>query len=190
MIRFDIDPGEIRLIAREMNATESQVGKAITRALSRTSQTLKKNSLPALKTGLDLRRDYSGMRERLKDLKLRRKGAIQSIGIWFGLNDLPVSAFKGSPKQTATGAEFKGRTFPGAFVKKRNSKYRPADNGKLTIYKRKSRARKPIIEQTVWIKGYADEILEDQVFPETVEIFLRHFRTALRGYVAGYGRPD
>lgn len=183
MIRFEIDGSDIRRVARELGASERQVGMSITRSLRRTAGTLRRLAQPALVKGLDLRRG-NAIRKRLRDLKMRRKGGAQEIGVWVGLNDLRIGDFKGSPKQTASGAEFRGVSYLGAFVAKSKS-------GKLTIFKRKGKGRFPIIEQTAPIKDQADQILEDEVYPDIAEIFMRHFVTDLRARtVFGVGRKE
>lgn len=175
MIRFEIDESDIKRVADEFKATEKQVGQAISRALSRTAATMRKRSQTALTKGLDLRR-ASALRKRLKALKLRRKGGIREISIWFGLNDMLVDTFRGSPKETGSGASFRGTGYPGGFVAR-------GKRGGSTIFRRKGRERLPIVEQTVPIEDEAMRILEDEVFHDIAEVFGRHFVSDLRARV-------
>ncbi|MBL4929334.1 phage tail protein [Fuscibacter oryzae] len=191
MIRIDIEAAEIRALARELDATPSQIGKAVTRALSRTAGTLRRMARPVLTKGLDLRRS-NALRKRLKELRVGRKGyvqnsvgrtgEIQAIALWFGLNDMPASWFKGRPSQTTSGVEFRGHQFPGAFLARMK-------NGKVGIYKRSAKGRFPIREQTVPISDEAQTILEDEIFAHAAEIFMHHFAVDLRARVRGFGSP-
>lgn len=181
MIRFDVDPMEIKELQLELGATIDQLRFAITRALQRTAKTLQKNARSALTHGLDLRRQ-NALRKRLKGLKIKRKGRGDNmlLTLWFGLNDLRVGDIKGSPMQTAEGAQFNGVKYPGAFVAK-------ARSGKRTIFKRSGRGRFPIVEQTYPIADRAEVILEDEVYPDIADIFMTHLRMDLRARVNGFG---
>lgn len=175
MIRFEIDEADIKRVADEFKATEKQVGQAISRALSRTAATMRKRAQAALTKGLDLRRS-NALRKRLKTLKLKRKGAIREISVWFGLNDMLVENFKGSPKEVGKGATFRNVSYPGGFVAR-------GRRGHRTVFKRKSRGRFPIVEQTVPIEDEAMTILEDEVFHDIAQVFGRHFVADLRARV-------
>lgn len=186
MIRFEIDTRDIIDLQRELEATKDQLRFSISRAIKRTAATLQKQARPALAKGLDLRRQNS-LRKRLKTLKPKRKGKGGGdefdITLWFGLNDLRIGDFKGTPTQTANGVSFKGQDYPGAFIAK-------AKSGKRTVFKRAGRGRFPISEQTYPIQDRADIILEDEVFPDTAEIFMHHLRVDLSARVKGFGRQS
>ena len=175
MIRFEIDEADLKRVADEFKATDKQVGQAISRALSRTAATMRKRAQTALAKGLDLRRG-NALRKRLKALKLKRKGTIQEISVWFGLNDMKVEDFKGSPKEVGKGATFRNVSYPGGFVAR-------GRRGNRTVFKRKGRGRFPIVEQTVPIADEAMILLEDEVFHDIAQVFGRHFVSDLRARV-------
>lgn len=172
MLHFDLDADEVARLQRELGATEEQVRLAFNRALSRTAATLRRQSGKGLRSELRLR-NLKAIRKRLKQLRMRRTGGRATAGLWFGANDLPVSAFKGRPHQGRRGASFRGVEFPGAFVAK-------GEDGKLSIFKRKGRDRLPIEEQTMPVEDQITTYVEDEVFPMVDEIFFKHFRADLR----------
>lgn len=172
MISFDVDTSDIARLVADLQASEKQVRLSINRALRRTAGTLRVRASKGLQSELQLRL-AGALRKRLREIKLRAKGNASEIGLWFGMNDLPVSAFKGSPKEYAGGATFRSVEFPGAFVA--NGK-----GGKRTIYKRVGSGRLPIAEQTMPIKDQADVFVEDVIFPDVVEIFMKNFTADLR----------
>lgn len=170
MLHFDIDWKELRGVADELEASEKQFKAALNRACNRTAASLRKLSGRGLKDELQLR-TIGLMRKRLKSIKLRSK--MQGITLWYGLNDLPVSSFKGRAKQAGDGAEFRDQKFDGAFVARSKVK------GRRTIFKRKGDARMPIEEQLMPIKDKADIFIEDRIFVQVEEIFWNHFRRDL-----------
>lgn len=171
-VRIDVDTSDIARLVAELQASEKQVKLSINRALRRTAGTLRVRASKGLVSELGLRR-AGEIRRRLRDIKLRAKGDASQIGIWFGLNDLPVRAFKGTPKEYAGGATFRSIEFPGAFVAKGKS-------GRRTIFKRSGRGQFPIVEQTVPIKEQGDVFVEDELFPDVVGIFMKNFAADLR----------
>lgn len=174
MLHFDIDFDELRNVANELEASEKQFKAALSRACNRTAASLRKLSGRGLKDELQLR-TLGIMRKRLKSIKLRSKGT--GLVLWYGLNDLPVSSFKGRAKQTEDGAEFRGEKFDGAFVARSGVK------GKRTVFKRKGAGRLPISEQLMPIKDKADVFIEDEIFTKVEEIFWQHFRRDLAARV-------
>lgn len=171
-VRLDLDLTDIKRTISALGATDKQVRFAISRALRRTATTLRLRVSKAAMSELQLRRARD-FRKRMKDLKLRAHKGGDMIGIWVGLNDLAVSQFKGTPTEYAGGAKFRQIEYPGAFVAKVGRKRR-------SIYKRAGRGRFPIREQTIPIKDEMDVVLEDEVFPDAVEVFMRNFMSDLR----------
>lgn len=171
MIHFDIDWKDLQRIGDELGASEKQIKFALSRALRRTASKLRMLSSKGLKNELELRR-VNALRKRLKSIKLK-KGKIEGVQLWYGLNDMPVSWFKGTPKKTATGATFRGKDFPGAFVAK--SQY---TRGK-TILKRKGKSRLSVEEQLMPIQDKADVFVEDKIFIQVDAIFWPLFRREL-----------
>ena len=83
--------------------------------------------------------------------------------MWFGLNDMRVSAFKGRAARTGAGASFAGQDFDGAFVG-RNAK------GRQNVMRRVSKSRWPVKEERMSIEDKAQIYIEDEVFDEIEEI--------------------
>lgn len=174
MIHFDIDSKGLFEIADELGATDKQVRYALNRALRRTEATLRKMSSKGLTAELKLRA-AAALRKRLKTLKLRSKG--DSVGLWYGLNPLPVHAFKGRPKEDPKGAWMGDFFFEDGFVA--HSTYK----GRNTIFKRQGKKRLPIAEQTITVYDDAVVYIEDEIFVHTERIFWQHFRRDLTARV-------
>lgn len=178
MLHYDVNFGELLQVADELKASKKQVRFALSRAMRRTTASLRKQASKGLARELQLR-SVTALRRRLKTISLRMNTSSddQAMGLWFGLNPLPVSAFKGRPRQTPTGATFKGEQFPGAFVARSKVK------GKQTIFKRKGNGRLPLIEQSVPIEDDAMVFIEDQVFDQVLDLFWKNFRRDLQARV-------
>jgi hypothetical protein len=174
MLHLNIDLAGLQDVGNEIGASEKQIRSALSRALRRTEASLRKLSSQGLTKELALR-STKALRRRLKSLKAGTKGG--EFGLWYGLNDLPVSAFKGRARKTGTGATFNGQQFEGAFVG--HSKFA----GKNTIFKRKTEKRLSIIEQGMPIEDKAIVFIEDEIFVQTEEIFWKHFRRDLAARV-------
>lgn len=175
MLSYDIDWSSLVRVADELGGTDKQVKFALTRALRRTEATLRRMSSKGLQRELQLRA-AGALRKRLKSIKVRKVGGLgagNEVGLWYGLNDLPVSAFKGRPRENASGAAFRSQQYDGGFVAKSKVK------GKQTIFKRKGAERLPVVEQLVPIESAAIEFIEDQVFDQVEQIFWQHFRRDL-----------
>lgn len=170
MLNYDIEFSELLQVATDLQASKKQFNAAISRACNRTAATLRKMSSKGLKTELQLR-TISALRKRLKSIKIRANSS-QGMQLWYGLNDMPVSNFKGRPKNDnqGQGAWYKDYFFQGAFVAKSSVK------GKNTIFKRKGKSRLPIEEQLLTIKDKADVYIEDEIFDKAESIFWQHFR--------------
>lgn len=179
MLHYDIDWRELLQVGEELQATDKQVIFAMGRALRRTEATLRRMSSKGLTQVLQLRA-LGTMRKRLKSIKLRMSSPTakeQGVALWYGLNPLPVSAFKGRPKENGTGAAFRGEQYNGAFVGRSKVK------GKQTIFKRKGAERLPIVEQLHPIEDQAVAYIEDEIFDQVLTIFWQHFTRDLRARV-------
>lgn len=170
-VTLELDRREIERLIADLKPSESIVGKSMSRALRRTAQTLRVRASKRIVPELQLRRAMD-FRRRLKDMRARIHKSQGHIGIWVGLNDMAVSQFKGRAREYAGGAIFRQTEFPGAFVAKHR--------GRRSIWKRRSRGRFPIVEQTLPIKEQVDVILEDEIFPEAVELFMKYLLADLR----------
>lgn len=166
---------------KELGASQDDVRKAMSRALRRTATTLRVMSSKRLVPELQLRR-AGDLRKRLKPMRARIKTHEGQIGIWVGLNDMGVSKFKGRAREYADGAKFRDQEFPGAFVAKGRDKRR-------SIFRRKGVSRFPLVEEKLPIKDRADVILEDEILPEAVDVFMKYFLADLRARtVFGVGK--
>lgn len=174
MLHFDLDWQQLRGVATELEASEKQFKASLSRACNRTAATLRKMSGRGLKDELQLR-TMAAMRKRLKSIRLRTRQ--QGVVLWYGLNDLPVSSFKGRAKQTRDGATFRDQKFDGAFVGRSTVK------GKRTVFKRAGKSRLPITEQLMPIKDKAEIFIEDEIFTQVEQIFWKHFERDLRARV-------
>ncbi|MFM4933399.1 hypothetical protein ACK39D_05275 [Aeromonas veronii] len=180
---YDIDWSELLDVANEFNATEKQVVYALSRAMKRTMTAIRRMSSKYLTKELALR-SAAALRKRMK-MKVRsnmnstsRNRSGSDIELWYGLNDLPVSHFKGTPRNNSNGAEFRGTQFEGAFVAKSKIKKR------RTIFKRVGKERLPIEEQSLPIADKAITYIDDEIFDEVLlDLFWSHFERDLRARV-------
>lgn len=175
MLDFDIDFEQLDALAQELEATDVQVKRAFSRALNRTAKTLRVRASKGLKDELKLR-TVQHVRRRLKGLKLKRKGR-DEVGLWVGMNDLPLSSLKGRIKKGPSGYAFHaqhGETydFPGAFISR--------VTGKRSLFARVGQSRLPIAEQAVPVEDRMTTYLEDEIFTELESIFFHHFIQDLR----------
>ncbi|AXF38220.1 putative minor tail protein [Ralstonia phage phiRSP] len=175
MIHFDIEWNDLLRIGDELGASEKQIHLALSRALKRTASKLRTLSAKGLRDELELKR-LNLLRKRLKSVKLRKGGA-EGVKIWYGLNDMPVSWFKGKPTQNKDGATFRNVKFPGAFAA--SSRY---TKGK-TIFKRTGKARLHIEEQLMPVKDQADVFVEDHIFVQVEKIFWPLFQREIEARV-------
>lgn len=178
MLHFDIGWRQLEDISQELGATNKQVKFALSRALRRTEATLRRMSSKGLARVLQLR-SVSVLNKRLRSIKLRKIGLDggDTVGLWYGINPMPVSNFKGSPKDGERGAWFRDYYFEGGFVGR--SKFK----GRKTIFKRTTKAPLPIEEQLIKINDQAVVYLEDEIFEQVEKIFWQHFRRDLQSRV-------
>ena len=172
MLAFEFDARELKRIADEFDASEKDLKFAYSRALRRTAQTMKTRARKGLRTKLQLR-TAGELRKRLQGFRFKRGKGLGEVKMWFGLNDMRVSAFKGRAAQTAGGASFGGHDFAGAFVAK-NAK------GRRTVMRRVSGKAWPIREERAPIEDEAQIFIEDEVFDEIEEVFFKNFVAEVR----------
>ncbi|KIC14057.1 phage tail protein [Leisingera sp. ANG-Vp] len=172
MLPLEIDTDGLKRIADEFAASEKELSFAYSRALRRTAQTMKTRARKGLRTELKLR-TAAELRKRLQGFRFKRGKGLGEVKMWFGLNDMRVSAFKGRASRTGAGASFAGHDFPGAFIA-RNRKGRP------TVMRRATAKAYPIREERMPIEDKAQRYIEDEVFNEMEEVFFKHFRAEVR----------
>lgn len=182
-LNFDIDLAQLREAGGELQASEKQIKLALNSAMRRTATTLRTMSARGLKNELQLR-TVGLLRKRLKSLRLSSgmnrfssSAATEGVTLWYGLNDMPVSWFKGTPKRTSGGASMRGQEIAGGFIAR--SKFK----GRRTIFKREGKSRLPITEQNLPVEDKAIVFIEDEIFAETEAIFWKHFMRDLRARV-------
>ena len=169
MLGFDIDDGQLSRIAEEYSATPKQIGLAESRSLKRTAGTIRRLSSSGLKTELGLR-NATALRRRIKEFRVG-KGR-KSIKLWYGANDLPVSAFKGRAQQVPGGIKFGETMIHGAFLAKLG--------GKRRVMVRYGPARWQIGEATIPVADRMMIYLEDEVFVDVGSIYMKNFLSEIR----------
>ncbi|WPZ28969.1 phage tail protein [Sulfitobacter sp. OXR-159] len=173
MLHFDFDASELRRIADEFGASEKQIALAYSRALRRTASNMKTQARKGLRERLGLR-SAAELRKRMAGFRFNRGGGdLGSVRMWFGLNDLRASAFKGRPKAAPGGASMAGRSVKDGFVAKNRK-------GQRTIMRRVGRSRYPIAEAKFDIEDEGSIFIEDEVFDEIDAVFFRNFRAEIR----------
>jgi len=177
---FDIDLDDLTYIQDAVGATEEQLIASYNRALKRTAVTIRKLARKHLKDELQLK-NVKALRSRLKDYVIKQHG-LTELKLWYGLNALPVSAFKGRMSQGSAGASFAPagpsgrRHYKGSFVARMR-------NGKRSIWRRLSADRNHLTEERVDVHKGLQESVEDEVFDQLPDIFLAHLETDLKGRV-------
>ena len=180
-VLLDFDADGIDKIISALGATERDVGKAMARALRRTATTMRVRASKRIVPELELRRAMD-FRRRLRTMRARIRRDSGEIGIWVGLNDMGVSKFKGRVREHSGGATFRDQEFPGAFVAK-------GRDGRRSIFRRQGAGRFPLVEEKLQIKDRADVILEDEILPDAVDIFMKYLLADLRARTKyGIGR--
>ena len=184
-VSIEVDLHQVKMVIDELKSTKEEVGASLSKALRRTASALRVMSSKRLIPERQLRRAMD-LRKRLKTMKVRAKGkdAEQVIGLWFGLSRMPVSAFKGRPVQTGKGVSFRGREYEGRFLATMPGKTHAG------MFRRKGRARLPIVGQNVEIKDMVDPIIEDEIFPKATEISIRNFLHDLKWRARQRNKPS
>lgn len=181
MLAFDIDAGRLDDIEAAFDATPKQMKLATARALKRTAGTIRRISSTGLQSELGLR-NATALRRRIKDFKVGKGGS--GLKLWYGANDLPLSAFKGRPKAVAGGVQFGDTMLHGAFFVKLR--------GKRRILQRTGAGRWAIAEATLPVADRMMVFLEDEVFVDLDTIFFKHLYSEVRAAtvlnIGEYGR--
>lgn len=180
MLRFEFDAKGLLDLVDELGATEMQAKFALSRALRRTAGALRRMSERGFKSELDLRK-VAYIRKRLKTIRFG-KASFEGAGLWYGLNDFPVSMYRGSVTDNKpNGATFSGKVgthkFPNGFVAKgRNGRGR-------SIFYREGKNRLPIKEASMPIKDKMDVFIEDEIFVKIDDLFWKFFEQDLNARV-------
>ena len=186
-LNFDIDPQEIKAIQKILGANEEQVRKAHNRALSRTAVTMKSLGTKLVRDEMKVK-SLKALRQRFQTFRVssKNKKQLDELRLWFGLNDVRLSDLKGriariGSKKKPKGAKFTPAgsgdvtTYDDAFVAK--------VRGRRSIWARKGKRRYPIGEKKVAINDRTQVLIEDEVFSQLPEVYLKHFETDLKGRI-------
>ncbi|MGB0468569.1 MAG: hypothetical protein ACPGF7_13705 [Pontibacterium sp.] len=176
---FDIDIDDLTDLQELYEATEGQLIAAYNRSLTRTAVTLKKLGGQLIRDEVKAR-NLKAIRRRLQQYKIKSRG-LSELKLWFGLNDLPVSALKGRMSSSGNDATFAAASsgvgtqrFTGGFVGN--------VRGRKSIYSRIGKERFPVKEAAVSIK-HLQEAIEDDVFDQLPDIFMKYLESDLKGRV-------
>ena len=169
MLQFDFSDKALADVADEYAATPRQVALADGRAKKRTASNIRRLASTGLKSELGLR-NATALRRRLKEYKVGR--GRNSIRLWFGANDLPVSAFKGRPTKVAGGILFGDTMLHGAFLARRN--------GRRGVYERVGDKSFPIRESRLPVADRMMIFLEDEVFVDIDSLYFKNFLSEIR----------
>ena len=160
-MEIQIDYESLNDVREMFKLTDKQFNASLKRAVSRTAGSAR-SAISKEKLGISDLRRTTAIRKRVKPLQ-------RSTGIWIGINDLWASEFKGRPRRTPTGIDFRGKHFEGAFlVRLPNSK-------RNRIFKKRSDGK--IEELTIPIATAALRYLEKHVLPDLPEKLFHHFKT-------------
>lgn len=186
-LMFDIDLDDLKAIQLLVGATNKEMLKAYNRALSRTAVTIRKLSTKMLKDSLQAR-NAALLRRRLKQFKVKQSGkGLDELKLWFGLNDLPASSLKGRSRRKGSKKKPNGAVFiPASPLLKpvhAEKGFVAKIKGPRSVFTRNGKERWDISEVMVNIEP-VQEAIEDDIFVQLPQIFLKHFETDLRGRVA------
>ncbi len=187
-LAFVIDLDELNAIKGMVGATEAQVLAAYNRALTRTTQTIRKLSNSLIKDEL-APKTMQKLRKRLQFFRIKSSSQLKKLDevkLWFGLDELPVGYLKGTQKRLGSRSKPKGTVFTpkGNIEAKTYEKGFIANPyGRKSIFSRTSKKRFPIKEAHVSISDQFQITIEDEIFDKLPDIFLKHFETDLKGRV-------
>lgn len=188
ILPFDIDIEELEALRNIHHATEAQMKAAYNRAISRTAITLRSLTNKMLRDEMGVQ-SLKAIRKRFQHFRLRspsKQQEFDELKLWYGMNDISVGYLRGSIRQRGSkkspkGATFKPRgkipvqTYDNGFVTRRYNR--------RSIFTRKSESRFPLVEARVPVSDALETMIEDDIFEQLPEIFLKHFETDLKGRV-------
>ena len=172
MLNLDINSRKITDISKEFAASSAQISAAYARALRRTAGTIRRIASKGLQSELGLK-NASALRRRIKEYRLKGRAGKMGVQLWFGANDLPLSAFKGRPRKVAGGVDFNGQVIHGAFMAS-------PSGGPKKVYKRAGKTKYPIKEVMAPVADRIVVFLEDNVFVDVESIFFKNFLAEIK----------
>ncbi len=182
--QFNIDENQLEQIIEQLSATEKQIKLSWNRAINRTAITIKSRAMRVIKDEAQVRK-IAHIRRRMKTFKINKGQRLDELKLWFGLNDMRVSALKGKSKRIGTKRKPKGAMFQranGDVISDENSfiaKYK----GRRSIFSRRTDKRFPLFEMKADIENNVQIAIEDDVFSDLPDIFMRHFISDLTARV-------
>lgn len=185
---FNIEMDEVFNIQRMLSANNQQVRLAMHRALRRTANTLKARSVKYLKDSLEAKNSKK-IRQRFRFYSFKKnKNEFGEYKFWFGLNDIPISALKGSVRKLGTrkkplGGQFTPKSSMLTTQKYHEKAFVARVNGKRSVFIRKGKRRFPVDEGAVPIVEEMKDHIDDEIFWDMHEIFIHHFEIDLKGRV-------
>ncbi len=149
MFMITVERERLHAALTGLNATNAQVKRAGTRAIKKTTAWVRGQGARRIAKRNDV--PYKAMRRRTRNniTKDFHDGRPRGI-VWFGLDEMRA-IFAGA-KQTGTGVQARSHAFPGAFI--------GAVYGPLNVFKRKGKARFPVVVQKIELED-AETILTE-----------------------------
>lgn len=185
---FNIEMDEVFNIQRMLNANNKQVRLSMQRALRRTANTLKARSTKYLKDSLQAK-NAKKIRQRFRLYAFKaNKNEIGEYKFWFGLNDVPISALRGSTRKLGTkknplGGQFTPKSSYLLTQQYHEKAFVGRVNGKRSVFIRRGKKRFPVDEGKVPITQEISDHIDDEIFWDMNAIFMHHFEVDLKGRV-------
>lgn len=183
---FDIDLEELEAIQSELAATKQEMLKAYNRALRRTAVTVKSMASKLAKDTIQAKK-LSYIRKRLKDYVVNEgSGELRSLRFWFGLDDMSVHTLKGSLRKNKLGATFTPKS--SELARQQSDRGFVLSGGKLgkqrLMFTRFGQQRGKYRVMRVPIASAMKSSIEDEIYSQITDIFLKHFTADLKGRIA------
>jgi hypothetical protein len=200
---FELDWDQLHRVMNSLKGTQQQAEMAYRRAMTRTAKTLDARVRRVMMAGIKPK-NARILKNRIRQFKLSAKGSyLPGFKLWFGLNRVKAKDLRGrvryspAPHHTlrdpTTGRYTSGGDVPpvppsflpqGPMLKSKSWVYpggfvRPV-NGDLRILVPE---QGHLYDADVDIYDAMMVTIEDEIFSDATEIFMRHFTTDLRGRV-------
>lgn len=187
-VEIEVDGKQLLALADELGLTEKQAKFALGQALRRTAATLRRLAEKGLRSELDIKK-VAYLRKRLKSIRFRGRDTTWHK-LWFGMNDMPVSALKGTITDSKKGgATFTGKAGSMSFTK--GFVVRSKRGFGRTILFRKSGARVPLDEAALPVKDKMEVFISDNVFVDVEQMIWKNFeRDMMARAKYGVGNTD
>ena len=169
---LDLDTDKVQ---KALNVTEKQMTALHKRAAKRTAQNVRviasKGNL-----GLGELRRKKVPRARVKPLNRGDK-----IGIWFGLNDVRASEFKGTPKKVEGGVTFRGKFYQGYFLARLKHDPNPTSVRRILILPPGQTSWEEVM---IPIENLARDFIDREIQPKIEGLFNKNFEQSVDGQAA------